>query len=153
MLIFLIVVLGRILSQPAVYDFAPKLPQIGVKTAHTQRFATDPKSALNRRNTPKVALIQPLSVEEKVNLLITCESGGNPAAVGDNGKARGILQFWRGTLEIYAKRYGLRNEITEKDLIDSSLQKEVAIKMLEESPKNLSHWFACSKKMNLIAQK
>ena len=43
--------------------------------------------------------------------LIHAESGGNPAAIGDDGRARGLTQIWVST----AERYG---EVTAEQLLD-----------------------------------
>jgi len=41
--------------------------------------------------------------------LVECESGGNPDALGDNGRAHGVLQFHRPTFEQYAPLAGVIN--------------------------------------------
>ena len=39
--------------------------------------------------------------------LIDLESGWDKNILGDKGKAFGLLQFWRGTFDSFAKEYGL----------------------------------------------
>jgi hypothetical protein len=41
--------------------------------------------------------------------IIEGESGGDETAVGDNGKANGIVQYWRETFYRHAKQQGLSN--------------------------------------------
>ena len=38
-------------------------------------------------------------IDRIVESIILCESGGNNNAVGDNGRARGVGQFWRSTFD------------------------------------------------------
>ena len=66
--------------------------------------------------------------------LIKClakhESDFNPKAVGDNGKAIGLLQFWRETWDRYC----------EGDIWDPYLQAQCADKMLIDDWNNIKHW-------------
>lgn len=60
--------------------------------------------------------------------MIACESSGNPNALGDNGKAKGILQFWDTTFEMYCvKKYGYRNDIWSEEI-----QRSCASEMLRD---------------------
>jgi hypothetical protein len=70
-----------------------------------------------------------------IDCLIKHESNGNEYAVGDGGKAYGILQFHRRTFDAFSAKYGLTLNYYDAD--DQIL---LAQKMLEENPKNLNHW-------------
>ena len=75
------------------------------------------------------------------NTLISClirfESNGNPEAIGDNGKAYGILQFWQSTFNFYAEKYGL-------DLDYNSAEDQIilASEMLKRNPASIRNWSA-----------
>ena len=63
-----------------------------------------------------------------IDCLIFYESSGNPEAVGDDGKARGILQFWEGTFKMHCvDKYGL-----EDDIWNPEIQKICADKMIQD---------------------
>ena len=49
---------------------------------------------------------QPLDVDRLIPALIYVESSGNPRAVGDGGKALGILQVWQGVVTDVNRRHG-----------------------------------------------
>ena len=71
-----------------------------------------------------------------IDCLIMEESGGNEQALGDAGKAKGCLQFWETTFQMYCvDRYGLTD-----DIWDCEIQKECADKMLKDNLNNLNHW-------------
>ncbi len=93
--------------------------------------------------THKTALpgrFQPQEVSDIISCLIYYESRGNQAAVGDNGKAIGVLQFWEKTFKSYAEKYQL--DISRYNEMD---QKTLAVKMLLDDPKNIYHWTTASK--------
>ena len=49
--------------------------------------------------------------------LIDCESGGNPEALGDNGRAKSILQFHEPTFRRYCvEKYGYTDNIWDTDV-------------------------------------
>jgi len=68
--------------------------------------------------------------------LIQCESNGNPLAVGDNGRAKGILQFHEPTFKQYCvNKYGYSNDIWSEEI-----QINCANEMLEDNFNNVLHW-------------
>lgn len=71
--------------------------------------------------------------------LIDCiswyESSHNPEAVGDRGKAYGILQFWESTFDFFSEKYGLSLEYT-----DPEAQRILAEYMLQSDFNNILHW-------------
>ena len=70
-----------------------------------------------------------------IECLIRFESGGNINAIGDNGKAIGILQFHQATFDLFSERYGL-----ELDIYSPKDQILLASKMLQEDSNNIYHW-------------
>ena len=79
------------------------------------------------------------------NTLISClikyESNWNINAVGDNGKARNVLQFWEGTFNTFKKKYNL--EYLEWNNAEDQIL--LAQKMLEDDINNLRHWSVAPK--------
>ncbi len=73
-----------------------------------------------------------------IDCLVKYESNGNPEAVGDNGKARGVLQFHKPTFKMYCvDRYGY----FLSDYTDTEVQKACADEMLRDNlKKNIRHW-------------
>ena len=59
----------------------------------------------------------PVQFDPIMAKLIECESGWNEEAIGDHGKAYGLLQFWESTFELYKNKYGLP-ELEYKDSDD-----------------------------------
>ena len=71
----------------------------------------------------------PLTIEEKIEFWATqygvdpqkslavakCESGLNPEAVGDHGKAYGLYQFWEGTFNKFASELGEKMDYHNPD--------------------------------------
>lgn len=53
-------------------------------------------------NAPAFAKVTPADLDRLVPLIIAAESSGNPKAVGDNGKARGLMQIQRATWETFS---------------------------------------------------
>jgi hypothetical protein len=86
--------------------------------------------------------------------LIECESRWDDKAVGDNGKAQGILQFHFETFKRYSLKYKI--VLTEEEAKEKWKDKEYQIKtayyMLEEDKNNWTHWYNCGVK-NKIYQK
>jgi len=71
-----------------------------------------------------------------VDRLIECESGGNPEALGDDGRAHGVLQFHDPTFQRYCvERYGYRDDIWDEDI-----QRQCCLEMLNQNFDNVSHW-------------
>ena len=71
-----------------------------------------------------------------IDKLVKCESSGNPKAIGDNGRAKSILQFHEPTFKRYCiDRYGLPN-----DIWDPEIQRECCDRMLVENFENVNHW-------------
>lgn len=74
-----------------------------------------------------------------ISCLAKCESNFNPDAIGDNGKANGILQFWQSTYNHFCvNEYGF----LESDYKNPEVQIQCCDKMLSAGLKN--HW-TCSK--------
>jgi hypothetical protein len=48
-------------------------------------------------------------IEFMLTQIVMCESSGNPEAIGDRGKARGICQFHEKTFYAFAKLAGLEH--------------------------------------------
>ena len=71
-----------------------------------------------------------------IDCLIKYESSGNPLAVGDSGKAIGILQFHEPTFQRYCvDKYGYYD-----DIWDAEIAKNCVAEMLEENINNIDHW-------------
>ena len=88
-----------------------------------------------------------------IEKLGNCESGNNPSAIGDNGLARGILQFHKKTFIEFAEKYNLypyaeKFEI-ENFYLDSNEQKKLAILILTNEKDGWKHWYKCSLKIGL----
>ena len=79
---------------------------------------------------------QPQTYGALIEELVECESGGNPEALGDDGRAHGVLQFHRPTFERYCvDRYGYVNDIWNEEI-----QRECAKEMIEENFNNVANW-------------
>lgn len=61
--------------------------------------------------------------------LVSIESGGNPRAIGDNGRAVGILQMWPVAVQ-EANRLAGRSKWTNKDRLSPARSKEMASTIL-----------------------
>jgi len=76
---------------------------------------------------------------ELIDCLIECESGGNTEAVGDNGRANGILQFHLPTFKLFCvNKYGF----FESDYKDSLTQRQCCDLMITDGLQ--THW-SCMK--------
>lgn len=98
---------------------------------------------IDNESLPIIKYAVERAVEENINpkqllKLINCESGFNSKAVGDKGKANGLLQFWKGTYDTYADIYGL-----EKEYKNPYSQIDLASKMLSDGL--WKHWYNCGK--------
>jgi len=102
-----------------------------------------PSWSIPEGTDPKIAQV--------IRGLIQCESGGNEQAIGDSGRARGILQFWKSTFIYYAKKYNqfpyAEDAEIENFWLDSQSQIDLAIKILNE-PGGFLNWYNCSKLHN-----
>ena len=79
--------------------------------------------------------------DDLIACLIRYESSGNPEALGDSGKAKGILQFHESTFKSYCvEQYSFHN-----DIWDSSIQIDCAKEMLNENFNNIYHWTVWTK--------
>ena len=89
--------------------------------------------------------------QELLNKLILCESNNREEAIGDSGKARGILQFWFGTFKEGVRKYDLLPYTEEIELpnlwTDNYVQTELAKRMLLDG--GWKHWLNCGKKIGL----
>ena len=74
--------------------------------------------------------------DDIISCLIEHESGGNPEAVGDNGLAKGILQFHRSTFDLFKNKYGL--DYLEYD--DAESQIILTKIMLKEDINLIKQW-------------
>jgi len=83
--------------------------------------------------------------------LIWCESRNNPYAIGDGGKARGLLQFHAETLWAYNQRYKVLPDLEKSELpnvwFDEYFQVELAKKIILDG--NWENWYNCGRKLNL----
>ena len=72
-----------------------------------------------------------------IDKLVECESGGNAEALGDQGRAKSILQFHEPTFKRYCiDRYNLPN-----DIWDPKIQRECCDRMLVDNfERNILHW-------------
>ena len=118
-------------------------------------FASQPMTDTTKTATyEETTLQQETGPETPIWLLklIQCESGGDPSAIGDSGKALGILQFHKGTFVSYAKKYDLFPQAEDAEIEnfwgDSMSQIRLAELILKEQ-NGWKHWFVCSKKTGL----
>lgn len=77
-----------------------------------------------------------LDLDPLIKCLIKHESNGNPNAIGDNGKAFGVLQFHLPTFEYFKHRYGL-DYLQYEDPQDQIL---LANLIIGEDFNNVKHW-------------
>ena len=97
------------------------------------------------------------TITESQNLwlkkLRDCESGNNPNAIGDNGLARGILQFHKKTFIEFADKYNLYSYAEKAEIenfyLNSDKQERLAILILTNEKKGWRHWYKCSLKIGL----
>ena len=68
-------------------------------------------------------------IERLIPALEIVESNRNPAAVGDNGKAKGILQIWNVVIQDVNRIY--KTYFTHDDAFDKEKAKEIASKYLQ----------------------
>lgn len=105
------------------------------------------------RNLPIPEVRDPQIVAQ-IEELAMCESSGreNVKIVDTNGwYSHSCLQFQFPTFEQYVKRYNMLPDAEYEDLVnmigDCEFQKELAYKMISESPDNWAHWEVCSRRL------
>lgn len=80
------------------------------------------------------------TIAESLIRLISCESGFNPLAEGDNSTSFGLLQFKQTTWQNYC----------EGDIWNSQDQINCGVKMIEKGlGPTTQGWYNCWRKMNL----
>ena len=124
-------------------------------------FAAAPVSPQNAPESIKTALdvvweLSDKSVERKVDLIESCESGGKDVSIIDtNGlESAGVLQFQFPTFVHYMEIYNLapEAEITDyRNLYrDTRTQRYLAYTMIKNDPTALYNWKNCAVKVGLI---
>jgi len=104
------------------------LEEMGVvNQPETQTLATVSKNASNKVS---MDIFNDLEFGEIISCLAKYESGYNQNAIGDSGRAIGLMQFWQGTWDKYC----------EGNIFDPLLQVKCVDKMLQDDQKNIRHW-------------
>jgi len=81
---------------------------------------------------PSVPLYPITEYDEIIEKLIQCESRGDPNAIGDSGRAKGILQFHEATFQQYCvEKYGYYDDIWWEEI-----QKNCCAEMLRDGLEN-----------------
>ncbi len=100
---------------------------------------------LKAAEKPLETILQPSDIYLSVNLthyyfnpILDCieyeESGGNPNALGDQGRAYGCFQFWKSTFQQYCvEKYSLKD-----DIWDCGIQRICAHNMIRDG--GSGHW-------------
>lgn len=84
--------------------------------------------------------------------LAMCESSNKEGfrKVDSNGYySYATFQFQKGTFEFFAKKFDLFDSDLNKLIYTSDAQRKVARTMLQDNPKNWSHWYICGKLIGL----
>ena len=90
------------------------------------------------------------SLSEWLEKLEQCESGKNPLAVGDNGRARGVFQFHFPTFSAFMIKYALAEESMLPSLYtDTWVQRQLTERIIREEPEGWRHWTNCSLKIGI----
>lgn len=114
----------------------------------TKIITGEPITYLVLQNHTKIAPTKDSNGGADINLiikgLIRCESNGNSKAIGDNGKAKGILQFHQGTFDKFGSLYNLPHD----NIWDSDQQITIAKRMIEDGL--IFHWRNCAKSLSLL---
>ena len=104
------------------------------------------KTSESTQNAPKKAIV------EWIEEMIVCESGGNTLALGDNGKAHGILQFHEPTFWAYNEKYKILSDLERGEvpnvIFDEYVQRELTKRILLED-EGWRNWYNCSKIIGL----
>ena len=86
-----------------------------------------------------------------LSLLIWCESRGNPQAIGDSGKARGLFQYHLPTFQMYILKYNLLPNAEKEEIanfiLDEEIQTELTKLILLEG--GWENWTKCGKMIGL----
>jgi hypothetical protein len=88
-LVLCVLLLGSIQTQRAIID--ERDPNPGPGAAHSDLLTP-------AAHTPPLPP-RTISLEQVIDALVEVESGGDPCAVGDDGKALGLLQIWEITVD------------------------------------------------------
>ena len=120
------------------------LPQENASEANLVPLRTNIVISQNsyKSNNPEI----PIKHKELIDCLAFYESGNNPEAVGDSGKAYGVLQFWQSTFDFYSAKYNMQ----WLDYKNPNDQHILADKMLKEDIENTRHWsvrYNCQKEI------
>lgn len=93
----------------------------------------------------------PDPISEFINQLVMMESGGHEdLKVFDTNKkySYSCLQFQMATWLEQGKKYGINT--TSENIMNCSLQKNVAYKMLKDNPNNWKHWYNSTMKIRRL---
>lgn len=114
---------GGIIDMPERYSFPrSKIVQDKENGEKVEQDDFDPQSSPEATPERKMLgvekikdLIRQYSTQyavsyEEMRRVMMCESQGNPNAVGDNGRAYGLFQFWENTFNLFAKDLGEKLE-------------------------------------------
>jgi len=116
-----LIILALIMLVVAMVIFAQKTPETGSYTAR-ELFVGGAGATYYE------------VYQELVDCLIKYESSGNPNALGDNGRAHGLLQFHKPTFRRFCvEEYGYRD-----DIWDPEIQMECGAQMLFNNL--IGHW-------------
>jgi len=86
--------------------------------------------------------ITPVVYGDLLSCIEKYESSGNPNAVGDNGKANSVLQFWFSTYKMYCvDKFGF----LEEDYKNPDVQRQCASEMLNTNFSNINNWTTADK--------
>jgi hypothetical protein len=96
----------------------------------------------------------PTPLDLWIEKLVVAESSGEEHAIGDGGKACGILQYHLATFLGQAKKHKDLFPFTEEQELenlycDPTSQWKLTKAMLEENPQNWLHWYNSTKKIGL----
>jgi len=124
-------------------------------------FLTELASQVNfdaNKPIPEVVDTRDPLILAQIEQLAFCESSGQEdvVIVDTNGwHSYGCLQFQFPTFKQYCKRYGIFPEAEDAELLnvigDCAVQKDLAYRMIQESPANFSNWAVCSKRLGFIS--
>lgn len=81
----------------------------GLKFKALQAEIIDNEDSITRLRYRVEDITKDLILEQTLEKIIMCESGGNSHATGDNGKAKGVAQFHFDTFEEMKHKAGQNN--------------------------------------------
>ena len=137
-------------------------PNLGGLTGGGVPYYSLLKDALERNFEPNKGIPEVVDTRDPVILaqieqLAFCESSGQEdiKIVDTNGwHSYGCLQFQFPTFKQYCKRYGIFPEAEDDELLnvigDCAVQKDLAYRMIQESPEAFAHWAVCSKRLGYL---